>query len=142
MAASRYSEIFKWMQKQWRKGGNSHKYYNVQRKTLSGRLKSKVKDDCSGAGRLFVLSKGQEQKMENREFPLTTYKMTMFAWYVDTKSGGNQFGETGPTEGWWNGFKKRHSESVKLRKPDSFVEVKPFVQLSKISDTLVYWKKS
>ena len=38
---------------------------------------------------------------------------------IDKKNGRNKFGEAGPTEGWWNGFKKRNPESVKLSKPDS-----------------------
>ena len=89
------------------------KLYNVPHKTLSDRLKSKVKDDCPGAGRQSILSKKQEQNqcnyieyIANRGFPLTINQIMMFAWCVDKKSGGNQFEETGPTEGWWNGLRR------------------------------------
>ena len=43
----------------------------------------------------------------------------MYAWVIDKTKGKNKFGAKGPCYGWWLGFKARHPESAKLRKPDS-----------------------
>ena len=102
--------------------------HNVPRKTLSDRLRSRVSEDCTGAGRPSILLDEEEKSlcnyieyMANRGFPLTINQIKMYAWCIDKKNGRNKFGEAGLTEGWWNCFKKRNPESVKvkLRKPDS-----------------------
>ena len=59
--------------------------------------------------------------MAKRGFPLTITisRVMMYAWGIDKTKGKNKFGEKGPCYGWWLGFKARHPESAKLRKPDS-----------------------
>ena len=54
-----------------------------------------------------------------RGFPLTVSQIMMYAWCIDKKSGRNKFGENDPCYTLWLGFKSRHRDSVKLRKPDS-----------------------
>ena len=104
---------------------NAAKTYNVPRKTMTDRLKRKVEDNCCN-GRRTVLNPTEENSlcsyieyMATRGFPLTINQIIMFAWCIDKKSGRNSFEPRGPTEMWWQGFKKRHPDAIKLRKPDS-----------------------
>ena len=100
--------------------------FSVPRRTLADRLSKKVKDSVRGAGNCTFLTAEQEQVLCNyislmaqRAFPLTIQQILSYAWCIDKKSGRNKFGPNGPSETWWKGFKGRHPEAVKLRKPDS-----------------------
>ena len=105
--------------------GTAAKAHNIPRKTLSDRLQKKGDEDTNGAGRPTFLSQENEisicgyiDYMAQRGFPLTVNTIMMIAWAVDKKTGGNKFGERGPSETWWHSFKSRHPD-LKLRKPDS-----------------------
>ena len=56
--------------------------------------------------------------MAGRAFPLTVQQIKMFAWCID-KKGENKFTENGPSKNWWIGFKKRHADTIRLRRADS-----------------------
>lgn len=99
--------------------------YNVPRKTLGDRINRKVSSDNPKLGRQEYLSEDQERDlckyieyMAGRAFPLTVQQIKMFAWCID-KKGENKFTANGPSKNWWNGFKRRHSESIRLRRADS-----------------------
>ena len=100
--------------------------FKVPRKTLTDRIQNKVKDNCKAGGPPTILSEEHElslcsyiEYMATRGFPLTISQILMYAWCLDKKEGKNKFGENGPCYTWWLGFKRRHPESVKLRKPNS-----------------------
>ena len=100
---------------------------NVPRKTLSDRLRNKLKggDNCT-MGKPPILTNEQEENlcsyiayMAQRGFPLTVNQIIMFAWCIDRSCGKSAFGESGPCYGWWLHFKKRHPDAAKLRKADT-----------------------
>ena len=100
--------------------------FSVPRKTLADRLSNKVNDSVRGAGSSTFLTPEEELSLCNfisfmakRAFPLSIQQIINYAWCIDKKSGKNRFGSSGPSETWWKGFKGRHPEAVKLRKPDS-----------------------
>lgn len=102
------------------------KKYDIPRKTITDRLEKKVADDCRGSGPGTHLSKDHEaalvsyiEYMAQRAFPLTITQIMMYAWVIDRTEGGNKFGPNGPCYTWWLGFKARHGDKIKLRKPDS-----------------------
>ena len=102
------------------------RYYKIPRKTLTDRISKNIKDDCKGGGAGTFLSQEHEESlcsyidyMAKRGFPLTISQIIMYAWVIDKTKGEQKFGPNGPCHGWWLGFKKRHPESAKLRKPDS-----------------------
>ena len=102
------------------------KYYKIPRKTLTDRISKNIKDDCKAGDAGTYLSDEHElslcsyiEYMAKRGFPLTISQVMMYAWVIDKTKGKNKFGEKGPCYGWWLGFKARHPESAKLRKPDS-----------------------
>lgn len=100
--------------------------YNVPRRTLVDRLRGKVREDCTSAGRRRALTLDQEKDlcsyityMAGRGFPLTVNQILMYAWCIDKKSGRQVFGGSGPCSGWWRSFKKRYPDTLRLRRPDS-----------------------
>lgn len=102
------------------------KIFKVPRKTLTDRLENKVKDNCKAGGGGTILSEENEKSlctyieyMATRGFPLTVNQIMMYAWCLDKKEGNHKFGVNGPCYSWWLGFKARHPDSIKLRKPDS-----------------------
>lgn len=102
------------------------KFYKVPRKTLTDRISKNIKDDCKAGGAGTYLSEEHEQSlcsyieyMAHRGFPLTVNQVMMYAWVIDKTKGKKKFGENGPCYGWWLGFKARHPERAKLRKPDT-----------------------
>ena len=53
--------------------------------------------------------------MAKRCFPLSIVN-----WAIVKKSGRKgQFVDSGPSEKWWRGFKKRHQAAITLRTPDN-----------------------
>ena len=108
------------------KPSEASKIYKIPRKTLTDRISKNIKDDCKAGGAGTYLSAEHElslcsyiEYMATRGFPLTVSQVIMYAWVIDKTKGQNKFGDKGPCYGWWLGFKARHPESAKLRKPDS-----------------------
>ena len=102
------------------------KFYKVPRKTLTDRISKNIKDDYKAGGSGTHLSAEHELSlssyidyMAKRGFTLTVSQVMMYAWIIDKTKGKNKFVDKGPCYGWWLGFKARHPESAKLRKPDS-----------------------
>ena len=99
--------------------------FQVPRKTLTDRLNQKVGSDHPTLGNETLLTSEDEailckhiDYMAARGFPLTIDQVIKSAWCID-KRNNNKFGPNGPSYAWWTGFKARHPESCKMRKPDT-----------------------
>ena len=104
---------------------NASREFNIPRKTLDDRLKNRVPETARGSGGVTYLTAEQEQSlcgyiryMAERAFPQTINQIKHSAWLIDKESGRNKFGPEGPSNTWWAGFKSRHPDAVKLRRPD------------------------
>ena len=100
------------------------KTYNVPRMTLSDRVKGKVAMDAQMGASTVLTSKDEIslvnyiEYMAQRGFPLSVSQVIGFAWCIAKEHpGARVFNESGPTEKWWRGFKKRQPE-VSLKRPD------------------------
>ena len=102
------------------------KKFNVPRKTLDDRIKGRVKHG-SKPGVCAALTFVQEKSlvhyllyMAERGFPLTRTMVKAFAWAIAKRSGSaSRFNDVlGPSDHWWQLFKKRHP-ILTLRRADS-----------------------
>lgn len=102
------------------------KMFNVPRKTLDDRVKGRIKHG-SKPGVCTALTFIQEKSLVNyllymaeRGFPLTRTMVKAFALAIAKRSGcAYRFNEElGPSDHWWQLFKKRHP-IIRLRKADS-----------------------
>lgn len=99
--------------------------FNVPRKTLDDRIKGSVVHGQK-PGPKTALSPEEEESLANYllymadlGFPLTRTMVKAFAWAIAKRSGKEKRFNTdlGPSEHWWQLFKKRHTE-IALRKSD------------------------
>ena len=125
-AADDMAKALEACREQGMKPAQAAREFSVPRKTLADRLSNKVHDSVRGAGTSTFLNEEEELSLCNyidlmaqRAFPLSVQQIINYAWCIDRKSGRNRFGSNGPSETWWKGFKGRHPEAIKLRKPDS-----------------------
>ena len=102
------------------------KKFNVPRKTLDDRIKDRVKHG-SKPGVCTALTFVQEKSlvhyllyMAERGFTLTRTMVKAFAWAIAKRSGSaSRFKDVlGPSDHWWQLFKKRHP-ILTLRRADS-----------------------
>ena len=98
----------------------------LPRKTLDDRIRGNVSHGKK-PGRTTILTPEEEESltqyllyMAERGFPLTRMMVKAFAWAIAKCSGNDaRFSpEQGPSEHWWQLFRKRHPNIV-LRKSDS-----------------------
>lgn len=98
--------------------------YGVPRTTLSDRVKGKIGIEAK-MGANTVLKPEDEislvhyiEYMAQRGFPLSVSQVKGFAWCIAKEHPNERiFRESGPSEKWWRGFKKRHPD-IALRRPD------------------------
>ena len=102
------------------------KTYGVPRMTLSDRVNGKIAVDAY-YGHQVALSTSEETSLANyinymheHRFPITKLQVMGLAWAIDMDKPRESrvFGETGPSNKWWRGFKSRHP-NLTLRKPES-----------------------
>ena len=98
--------------------------HNVPKKTLDDRIKNKVVYGTH-PGPSTVLTQVEEDAlmsyliyMGGSGFPLTRTFTKALAWAIAVRSGKHGcFGQEGPSEHWWTGFRRRHPD-LTLRKAD------------------------
>ena len=104
----------------------SSRVFKVPRKTLDDRIRGNVSHGKK-PGRTTILTPEEEESltqyllyMAERGFPLTRTMVKAFAWAIAKHSGNDaRFSpEQGPSEHWWQLYRKRHPNIV-LRKSDS-----------------------
>ena len=104
----------------------SSRVFKVPRKTLDDRIRGNVSHGKK-PGRTTILTPEEEESltqyllyMVERGFPLTRTMVKAFAWAIAKRSGNDaRFSpEQGPSEHWWQLYRKRHP-SIVLRKSDS-----------------------
>ena len=104
----------------------SSRVFKVPRKTLDDRIRGNVSHGKK-PGRTTILTPEEEESltqyllyMAERGFPLTRTMVKAFAWAIAKRSGNDaRFSpEQGPSEHWWQLYRKRHPNIV-LRKSDS-----------------------
>ena len=104
----------------------SSRVFKVPRKTLDDRIRGNVFHGKK-PGRTTILTPEEEESltqylfyMAERGFPLTRTMVKAFAWAIAKRSGNDaRFSpEQGPSEHWWQLYRKRHPNIV-LRKSDS-----------------------
>ncbi|KAJ8045337.1 Tigger transposable element-derived protein 1 [Holothuria leucospilota] len=97
--------------------------YNVPRSTLGDRVREKVKPGAKRGAPTKFPSKYEEDLVDYITFkakgasPLTVNQILTYAGSLDKLLNLNNFGDKGPSQHWWHGFKKRHPE-VPIRRPD------------------------
>ena len=104
----------------------SSRVFKVPRKTLDDRIRGNVSHGKK-PGRTTILTPEEEESltqyllyMAERGFPLTRTMVKAFAWAIAKRSGNDaRFSpEQGPSEHWWQLYRKRHPNIV-LQKSDS-----------------------
>ena len=99
--------------------------FKVPRKTLDDRIRGRVAHGKK-PDRTTILTSAEEESlvqyllyMGEGGFPLTRTTVKAFAWAIAKRSGNeDRFSQMGPSEHWWQLFKKWHPPIV-LRKSDS-----------------------
>ena len=98
------------------------RYYRIPRSTLDDKVKGR---HSRSSGRQTKLSADEEialveyiKYMDKIAHPLGVLEIKMFAWSIAKRSQNPDcFGDAGPSNKWWRGFRKRH-QSLTLRRPD------------------------
>ena len=98
--------------------------FNIPRKTLCDRVHGNHQGSIGAQTTLTGEEEGYLvnyiQYMAKRCFPLSISQIRGFAWAIVLRSDRRkQFTNSGPTEKWWRGFKKRNQASITLRTPDN-----------------------
>ena len=101
---------------------DASRYHKVPRSTLDHKVKGR---HAGKTGRPPKLSPEEETAlvhyilyMDKIGHPLGVLEVKLFAWSIGKRSANpDVFGEKGPSQKWWRGFRQRH-KNLTLRKPD------------------------
>ncbi|XP_057316630.1 uncharacterized protein LOC130657643 [Hydractinia symbiolongicarpus] len=114
------------------------KVFEIPRQTLKDKVSNKYKRDIRGQPTRLTTDEETYivryiDFMAKRGHPLSISHIKDFAWFIAKESNRtSKFREdVGPTDSWWRGFKRRHSNCITLHKPDNKTKEKKLKVMTK-----------